>query len=650
MRPDGKELYVYGIDSPFILVVDIDSADYPVIGKIQLPGKRAVPIPYISFSRDGTHAYISRARQCIYEESCTNFSDFTKIIVIDTTKKNIKREIPMPRPFSPTAAVVPSLDGKWLYFTVADNDTKRLGVGKLSLESQKVDINFLPLEGVQFITLSGDGKFIYATQGWNLFGPPKNLFTIIDATTFRVVASVTVGDGPRYVAVTPDGRKAYVSNQWSDDVSVIDLETMKVTATIEIGPEPRVIAITPDGSKAYVALPAASGGMGAYQFGNMVAVIDVKRDILLTRIGVHIEPESIAMDPDGTRAYVSDGNSNGWQPSEVHVIDTEKDVYLRPIILRRAAHFTPTAIDTTPDGKRLFVVSEASKSLLVIDTATGSILDRLNLQPQGVKVSADGTKVYVFSPQKLFVINSDSFEVVKSIDLSQVFPAPPRRYDSEAFRIVVNRAEDTAYLLGISKEVVVVNLTSGEVVAKIPFAEQSIRIARGLALTPDESRLLVSDYHSRTVAIIDTSTKTVVVRVPVASTPSEIKMSKDGKRAYVLQQHSTTMMTIIDIKTQSVLKSVGFPAMINAALDFELSQDERYAYIACFDPNFIMVYDLQENKLAKVIDTGLDPFNTAMTPDRKYIYVTEFTSDSISVVDTTTNSIARTFKLDETSK
>jgi YVTN family beta-propeller protein len=425
---------------------------------------------------------------------------------------------------------------------------------------------------------------------------------------------------------------------------------MKVTATIGVEPEPRKIAITPDGSKAYVALPGVAAGMKTYQFGNMIAVIDTKNDVVLGRIEVHGDPESVAMDPDGTRAYVSDGNANGCQPAEVHVIDIVKDVYLRPIILRRAAHFTPTAIDTTPDGKRLFVVSEATKNLLVIDTAAGTVLDRLNLQSQGVLVSKDGTKVYVFSPQKLFVIKSDSFEVVKSIDLSQVFPAPPPRFDSEAFRIVVNRAEDTAYLLGISKEVIVVNLTSGEVVAKIPFAEQPIRVARGLALTPDESQFLVSDYQSRTVAFIDTSTKTVVARVPVANVPSEIKISKDGKRAHVLQQHSTTMMTIIDIKTQSVLKSVDFPDMIAAALDFELSQDERYAYIACFDPNFIMVYDLQENKLAKVIDTGLDPFNTAMTSDKKYIYVTEFSSDSISVVDTTTNSITKTIKLDETSK
>ena len=126
--------------------------------------------------------------------------------------------------------------------------------------------------------------------------------------------------------------------------------------------------------------------MATYQGSNEVAVIDAKKDVVLGRIRVHGDPESVAMDPDGTRAYVSDGNANGSNPAEVHVIDTVNDIYLRPIILRAPARYTPTAIDTTPDGKRLFVVSEATKSLLVVDAAMGTVVGRLNFQPQGIEV------------------------------------------------------------------------------------------------------------------------------------------------------------------------------------------------------------------------------------------------------------------------
>ena len=335
----------------------------------------------------------------------------------------------------PLESVVPSPDGRWLYVTAGDFPSNRLGIGKLDMESQKV-VGFLPLDGVNFITISGDGKRIYATQGCNLFGAPApawchppNLFSIVDAESSQVVSSVPVGDGPRYVAVTPDGRKAYVSNQWSNDIS-----------------------------------------------------------------------------------------------------------------------------------------------------------------------------------------------------------------------IVLNGAEDTAYLLGRSAEVIVVDMTRGEVVARIPFAGGPIHVSRGLALTPDESKLFVSDYYSQTVAVIDTFTKGLAARVPVANLPSEIRISQDGKRAYVLQQQGTTMMTVIDVDTYDILRRIDFP--ISGSLDFELSADERYAYIADFDLNFVMVYDLQEGKVAKVIGVGLDPFNMVDTPDGRLIYVTNFTTDDISVVDTTINTASKTIKLD----
>ena len=106
VRPDGKELYVYGVESSIILVVDIDSPNYPVIGEIKLPGRVAAPVPYISFSQDSRFAYISRSLQSNYEEGATGFSDLKKIIVIDTTNRQIKAAIPMSSPVTPTASVV----------------------------------------------------------------------------------------------------------------------------------------------------------------------------------------------------------------------------------------------------------------------------------------------------------------------------------------------------------------------------------------------------------------------------------------------------------------------------------------------------------------------------------------------------------------
>jgi YVTN family beta-propeller protein len=254
-----------------------------------------------------------------------------------------------------------------------------------------------------------------------------------------------------------------------------------------------------------------------------------------------------------------------------------------------------------------------------------------------VKVSKDGTKVYVFCQQRLLVLNRDSLQIIKSIDLRAVYPDYPLYFDQEAFRIVLNNTEDIAYLLGISKEIIVVNMSAREIVGRIPFADQPIRVARGLALSPDGRKLFVSDYHSQTVAVINTTTNTVTTRIPIDNPPTEIRVSQDGQRVYVLERSGTTMMSFFAVDTYALLGK--FDLSVSHTLDFELSQDERYVYVTDFDPNFLIVCDLQTSKVVKVITTGLDPFNMVSTLDKRYVYVTNFTSDTISIFDTQTNQI-----------
>ena len=75
------------------------------------------------------------------------------------------------------------------------------------------------------------------------FGPPLT----IDVAAGTVTGSIGVGDGPRSVAFSLDGRVAYVANLGSDDVSVIDVATGTVTATIGVGESPQSVAFAPGG-------------------------------------------------------------------------------------------------------------------------------------------------------------------------------------------------------------------------------------------------------------------------------------------------------------------------------------------------------------------------------------------------------------------
>ena len=58
---------------------------------------------------------------------------------------------------------------------------------------------------------------------------------VIDTASNTVVATIPVGVGSSGVAITPDGTRAYVTNQISNTVSVIDTTTNTVVVTVPVG-------------------------------------------------------------------------------------------------------------------------------------------------------------------------------------------------------------------------------------------------------------------------------------------------------------------------------------------------------------------------------------------------------------------------------
>jgi YVTN family beta-propeller protein len=64
---------------------------------------------------------------------------------------------------------------------------------------------------------------------------------------------IPVGSNPLAIAITPDGKTAYVANFFSGTVTPITTATNTADPPIMVDAEPLAIAITPDGKTAYVA-------------------------------------------------------------------------------------------------------------------------------------------------------------------------------------------------------------------------------------------------------------------------------------------------------------------------------------------------------------------------------------------------------------
>jgi YVTN family beta-propeller protein len=140
------------------------------------------------------------------------------------------------------------------------------------------------------------GQKAYVTLGTATGGE----LVFINTNTNSVEGTVTVGQNPFGVAVTPDGTKIYVANQNSGNVSVVDANTRKVITTITVGMSPLRVAVSPDGSKAIV----------TNQMSNNVSVIDVRTNSVITTLPVGKEPMGVSISRDGKRAYVANHSSD----------------------------------------------------------------------------------------------------------------------------------------------------------------------------------------------------------------------------------------------------------------------------------------------------------------------------------------------------
>lgn len=167
----------------------------------------------------------------------------------------------------------------------------------------------LPIPSGGQVAVTPDGRTVYALHG----GLTRENISVID-TQSRVVGSLdSGGTNPTDIAISPDGKLAYVVNFESGTVSVIDTQKNELVGPpIPAGEGANSIAITPDGRTAYV----ASIGV------NSVSVVDLQsRQMVGAPIPVGDFPSGIAITPDGRKAYVTNGQSDS-----VSVIDTQTNM------------------------------------------------------------------------------------------------------------------------------------------------------------------------------------------------------------------------------------------------------------------------------------------------------------------------------------
>lgn len=154
------------------------------------------------------------------------------------------------------------------------------------------------------LALSPDGNWLVTAN------QTANSLSLVRLEDGQLIGEVPTGARPAAVAFTPDGKRLLASGAYGGELSLYDFDPagLKPAGSIQLGFEPRGIAVSPDGKLAYVALTA----------DNVVAVVDLAKREVSERIEVGRWPRYLCLTPDGNRLAVGCSGNGG-----ISVVDTQ---------------------------------------------------------------------------------------------------------------------------------------------------------------------------------------------------------------------------------------------------------------------------------------------------------------------------------------
>lgn len=154
-------------------------------------------------------------------------------------------------------------------------------------------------------------------------------------------------------------------------------------------------------------------------------------------------------------------------------------------------------------------------------------------------------------------------------------------------------------------------------------------VPKFLAISEDEKILIVSNWVSSDVSIIDLETETEVKRVTVGAHPRGVAITQDSKLAYVTVMGSTKIAAI-NLEDYSVdyVTNVG-----RSPRSVILADNDSTLYVSLNSSNEILKYNrFSKNKSYCKTEGG--PRSMTLSPDEKSLYVVNYFEDVFTKINT----------------
>ena len=239
-----------------------------------------------------------------------------------------------------------------------------------------------------------------ASRPGPLLGRPPELAVGRPAATrpLHPVARVSLGQAPTDVALSAAGA-AYVTRAYAGAVQRVDLTTLQSVATIAVGVNPTRIAFEPSGQRAYV----------SNQFSDSVSVLDTTSDRVADEIPVPGNPAPLVVAANRQTLFVT------TNLDRLFAIDVRTKRVVAEAPLPAASHH----LALHSDRKRLFVATRSAGLVLELDA--GSLARtrsfRVHGYAQGLAIGGPAELYVANESGWIDVLSLDSGDIIASLRL-----------------------------------------------------------------------------------------------------------------------------------------------------------------------------------------------------------------------------------------
>lgn len=304
----------------------------------------------------------------------------------------------------------------------------------------------------------------------------------------------------------------YVTNEMDGTLSVIDTVAQKRTATLALGKRPRGVQLGPDGRRLYVALsgsPPAGPGVDESTLpppdksADGIGIVALPSLKLLRVLRGVSDPEQLAVSHDGRELYVASEDTG-----QLLVLDAGSGATRAAIDVGGE----PEGVAVDPQDGTVYVASERDAQVAVVDPHARRRVATIAVgkRPRAIVFNADGTRAYVSNEAgaSISVIDAKRRREMRRIALGDASLRP--------MGLALDASGRKLYVAtGRAARVLALDTQSGEVLASVDVGPR----AWGLALCADEQRLYSANGPSNDVSVIDVASFRTLGRIASGAKP-----------------------------------------------------------------------------------------------------------------------------------